>query len=581
MSHIETLTKYVGHFVDALWRNGVEQVVISPGSRSTPLALMMTEHPQMKQWVNLDERSAAFFALGLAKESQKPVALVCTSGTAAANYMPAVVEAFYSRIPLILLTADRPHELRDVGAPQAINQIQMYGGFVKWFHEMMLPEANPAALRYVQQQASRAMQQALEGNPGPVHLNFPFREPLTPDFTIENIWSSGENAAKPALYGSAQLDANHVQQLVEILETSKKGLIVVGPQEDKEFANAVVHFAEKWQLPILADPLSQLRSGAHVKDVIIETYDTILKSESVRSKLQPDFIIRFGAMPVSKPYLFLMKEYTGNKHIVVEKHAGYREPVGMDTQFIYADPTMLCESLASIPATKPETWLPTWQEMNRIAQEVLHDDMESKELTEGIAVQDMLRETPEDSNVFVGNSMPIRDLDSFFFATDKQIQPWCNRGTNGIDGVVSTALGVAAGGKRTTLVIGDLSFYHDMNGLMLGRNYGLDLTIIVINNNGGGIFSFLPQAQEAAHFEALFGTPTNLDFAHTAGLYHLPYTLADDRTAFSDALQESYNRKGMHIIEVRTERDANVSWHREKWQKAERQLLDYLDASHA
>ncbi len=225
MSHIETLTKYVGHFVDALWRNGVEQVVISPDSCSTPLALMMTEHPQMKQWVNLDERSAAFFALGLAKESQKPVALVCTSGTAAANYMPAVVEAFYSRIPLILLTADRPHELRDVGAPQAINQIQMYGGFVKWFHEMMLPEANPAALRYVQQQAGRVMQQAMEGNPGPVHLNFPFREPLTPDFTIENMWSSGETAVKPSLYGTAQLDANHIQQLAEMLETSKKGLI--------------------------------------------------------------------------------------------------------------------------------------------------------------------------------------------------------------------------------------------------------------------------------------------------------------------------------------------------------------------
>ncbi len=207
----------------------------------------------------------------------------------------------------------------------------------------------------------------------------------------------------------------------------------------------------------MADPLSQLRSGTHAKDVIIETYDTILKSESVRAKLQPDFIIRFGAMPVSKPYLFLMKEYTGNKHIVVEKHAGYREPVGVDTQFIYADPAMLCEALASIPAAKPESWLPTWQEMNRIAKEVLLDDMESKELTEGITVQDMLCVTPEDSNVFVGNSMPIRDLDSFFFATDKQIQPWCNRGTNGIDGVVSTALGVAASGKRTTLVIGDFS----------------------------------------------------------------------------------------------------------------------------
>ncbi|MFS0559570.1 2-succinyl-5-enolpyruvyl-6-hydroxy-3-cyclohexene-1-carboxylic-acid synthase [Terribacillus sp. 179-K 1B1 HS] len=581
MSHIETLSKYVGHFVDALWRSGVEQVVISPGSRSTPLALLMTEHPHMKHWVNLDERSAAFYALGLAKESQKPVALVCTSGTAAANYMPAVVEAFYSRIPLILLTADRPHELRDVGAPQAINQIQMYGGFVKWFHEMMLPEANPSALRYVQQQAGRAMQQALEGNPGPVHLNFPFREPLTPDFTIENIWSSGESAAKPPLYGTTRLHENDIQRLVEILETGKRGLIVVGPQDDAELAHAVVGLAENWQLPVLADPLSQLRSGAHTKDVIIETYDTILKSASVRAKLQPDFIIRFGAMPVSKPYLFLMKEYAGSNHIVVEKHAGYREPVGMNTQFVYSDPVKLCEALSESSPARMDTWLPEWQQMNQIARQVLTADTENMELTEGIAVQDILRNTPDESNVFVGNSMPIRDLDSFFFTTDKHIQPWCNRGTNGIDGVVSTALGVAASGKRTTLVIGDLSFYHDMNGLMAGRNYGLDLTIVVINNNGGGIFSFLPQAQEAAHFETLFGTPTNLDFTHVAGLYQLPYTLAADRSAFAEALQESYNKKGMHIIEVRTERESNVSWHREKWQEAEKELLHYLENSHA
>ncbi|WP_077307919.1 2-succinyl-5-enolpyruvyl-6-hydroxy-3-cyclohexene-1-carboxylic-acid synthase [Terribacillus halophilus] len=581
MSHIQTLTKYVGHFVDALWRSGVEQVVISPGSRSTPLALLMTEHPHMKQWVNLDERSAAFFALGLAKESQKPVALVCTSGTAAANYMPAVVEAFYSRVPLILLTADRPHELRDVGAPQAINQIQMYGGFVKWFHEMMLPEANPAALRYVQQQAARAMQQALEGNAGPVHLNFPFREPLTPDFTMENIWSTGEVTGEPSLYGTSQLDEQVVGQLAELLASGKKGLLVVGPQEDKTLALSVVQLAKAWQLPVLADPLSQLRSGNHDKDMIIETYDTILKAASVREQLQPDYIIRFGAMPVSKPYLFLLKENPATKHIVIENHAGYREPVGMHTQFIYCNPAALCQSLAKQPAGERDTWLPVWQEMNRIACDVLQDDAAQLELTEGTTVQDVLQETPAESHVFVGNSMPIRDLDSFFFATDKDVQPWCNRGTNGIDGVVSTALGVAASGKRTTLVIGDLSFYHDMNGLMLGRNYGLDLTIVVINNNGGGIFSFLPQAQEAAHFETLFGTPTNLDFAHAANLYQLPYTLAADRNTFSSALQESYQTKGMHLIEVRTEREANVSWHREKWQQAEQQLLTYLEQHHA
>src|SRR5699024_9155743 len=307
MEHIEHLTRYTAHFVEELVRSGVTDVVISPGSRSTPLAMTMVEHSSLKAWVIIDERSAAFFALGLAKATERPVAIVCTSGTAAANYFPAVVEAHYSRVPLIVLTADRPHELRDVGAPQAIEQIKLYGDYVKWFQEMALPEATSNMLNYVRSKAVRAVYLAAEGNAGPVHLNFPFREPLVPDFTLENLWGKQDNlnnSYHAITTGKKELSDYQLEQIVDQLKNKKRGLIVCGPQVEKEFAQAISSLAFEWGLPILADPLSQVRSGNHFKDYVIEGYDAILRNETVRKQLKPDFIIRFGAMPVSKAYLF-------------------------------------------------------------------------------------------------------------------------------------------------------------------------------------------------------------------------------------------------------------------------------------
>lgn len=571
MSHTEALTRYTANFTDELMQNGVTDAVISPGSRSTPMALMMTEHPDLKEWVILDERSAAFFALGLAKASNRPVALLCTSGTAAANYFPAIVEACHSRVPLVVLTADRPHELRDVGAPQAIEQIKLYGDYVKWFHEMALPEGTPQMLEYARSKAARAAYMAGEGNPGPVHVNLPFREPLNPDFSLPDLWSTSEvsGSRHPVLDGVKQLPDRETERLLKQLRGKEKGLIVCGPQPDEELAEAVTRFAAAWGLPVLADPLSQLRAGGHAKDHIIESYDAILRNQDLRKKLEPDFIIRFGAMPVSKPYLFYVKEHRSIPQYVVEADTGFREPTGSAVSYIFADPASLCTALSDTPGKDTGDWLRMWQKMNKIVVSHLKEENEPA-LTEGSAVREMLEVSPDESTVYVGNSMAVRDLDSFFFASDKHIPVLANRGTNGIDGMISSGLGAAAAGKRVILLLGDLSFFHDMNGLLAAKHYELPITILLINNNGGGIFSFLPHLQGNQHFEKLFGTPVDISFEQAVGMYGGTHTLAKTASELKQAMKGT---SGVSVIEVQTDREENVQWHREKWKAIEQDLL--------
>ncbi|WP_174614111.1 2-succinyl-5-enolpyruvyl-6-hydroxy-3-cyclohexene-1-carboxylic-acid synthase [Virgibacillus ihumii] len=572
MNHTEKLTRYTANFVDELAKSGLTDVVISPGSRSTPLAMTLSEHPELSQWVILDERSAAFFALGMAKKKQQPVAIVCTSGTAAANYFPAIVEAYYSRVPLVVLTTDRPHELRDVGAPQAIGQLKLYGDYVKWFHEMALPEADDTMLHYVRSKASRAVKTASQGNAGPVHLNFPFREPLLPDFTLENLW--GEQAGHayyPTFTGSRKLGDDQIEQLFDQLKLDGKGLIVCGPQTDPNLAVAITQFASVWGLPILADPLSQLRAGKHDKDVVIEGYDAILRDETIRRKLKPDYIIRFGAMPVSKPYLFYVKEHGDVPQFIVEQEAGYREPAGNRSQFIYADAAELCRELAAKKNTYDDSWLASWQSMNHIAKH--HLMKQDDDLMEGSAVRVLAETIPEGGTLYVGNSMAVRDVDTFFGATSKQVNVLGNRGANGIDGMVSSGLGAAASGEPTVLLLGDLSFFHDSNGLLTAKQYNINITILLINNDGGGIFSFLPQKNHEQHFEALFGTPMNVDFSHIVRMYEGTYAHASTIDELQAALEAGYRYHGLSVVEVKTDRTENMNWHRGKWEAITIDLL--------
>lgn len=576
MQENEKLTRFTANFIDELAKSGLAHAVISPGSRSTPLAMTVCEHPAIQEWIVVDERTAAYFALGMAKQTKMPVALICTSGTAAANYFPALIEAYYNRVPLIVLTADRPHELRDIGAPQVIDQIKLFGEHVKWFHEMSQPEATDEILSYVRTTANRAIHIAKSGNPGPVHINFPFRDPLVPNFSIENLWGNNEDHSYHQLYeGKKQIREEVFHQFNEKLITLEKGLIVCGPQEDEATAEAIAKLADRWKIPVLADPLSQLRAGKHDKDVLIENYDSMFRDETLRNQLKPDFIIRFGAMPVSKYYDKFTSEHQDARHIVVEPYEGFRQPTKQPTEIYYAHPVDFINGLLAITDwTGDQDWLTKWQQLNKKATNHI-EQSNVDQLTEGVAVRELIKAMPTDSVLYVGNSMAVRDLDTFFMRTDKQITLLANRGVSGIEGLISSALGAAATTtKRVTLLIGDLAFYHDLNGLLIGKQYELDLTILLMNNNGGGIFSFLPQANEPKYFEKLFGTPLHIDFKHAITMYQGTYRLVDDVVQLKKELQESYQRNGTTVIEVRTDREENMRWHRQIWQQIADDLTD-------
>src|SRR5690625_1638153 len=582
MTYTKQLTHYVVNFVDALVAKGLTDVVISPGSRSTPLAVTICEHKSLQEWVIIDERSAAFFALGMAQRTNRPVALVCTSGTAAVNYYPAIVEAYHNRIPLLVLTTDRPHELRDIGAPQAIDQIKMYGNYVKWFKEMLLPESSERALADVRRTAMLAMTEATSNNPGPVHLNFPFREPLMPDFSIDGLGEILQAQARDTkqlpfiMGGEKRLNDEQLQAIVQLVNDKKRGVFVVGPQRDFLLAQPISELAARWNIPILADPLSQLRTGSHDKSHIITMYDAILRDETVRERLKPEFILRFGAMPVSKMFLFYLEQHKDVPQIIIEDYAGYRQPTEKIAHVVYANGRQLCHDL--LKATEntfqqaPNSWLNLWQASEKIAQSHLFTETEH-ELTEGEAVRRLLEVIPNESYLYIGNSMAVRDLDTFLKPSNKSLTMLNNRGVNGIDGVTSSALGAAACGKRVTLIIGDLSFYHDLNGLLAAKHYDIDITILLINNDGGGIFSFLSQAKEPKYFEKLFGTPVGIDFAPAVNMYGRHFTSSKNIADLQQKLSDSYARKGLSVIEVVTDRTENVSWHREKWDNITNDLL--------
>ncbi|WP_316252496.1 2-succinyl-5-enolpyruvyl-6-hydroxy-3-cyclohexene-1-carboxylic-acid synthase [Bacillus aquiflavi] len=515
MSHLEALTAYTAAFVAELVKAGVEDVIISPGSRSTPLAMMMAEHPDLKIRIHVDERSAAFFALGIAKASEKPTVLLCTSGTAAANYYPAVIEAKYARVPLIVLTADRPHELRDVGAPQAIDQIHLYGKNVKWFVEMALPENSQDMIRYARTVCTRAVTVASRTPAGPVHLNFPFREPLIPDLERENLFELTErpHGCMNIHTGILSLQAEDAETIATELNNYEKGLIICGPIEDCTLTEKIVELADALQYPIIADPLSQMRSGKHCGEKIVTSYDTFLKNEKAQKLLKPEVIIRFGEMPTSKALLFFLKKHRSIRQFIIDGGGGWRDPSGTGTDMVCCDEKAFCQSITNYLVVKNSTkWLNKWLEIDAVTQRGLLQINQQSSLSEGKLFSLLAKILPNHSTLFVGNSMPIRDLDTFFHFNNKSIRIMGNRGANGIDGIVSTALGAATVSEPLYLIVGDLTFFHDLNGLLAAKLYNINIKIILINNNGGGIFSFLPQSKHAANFEKLFGTPLNLDF---------------------------------------------------------------------
>ena len=577
----------VGAFVDELARAGVRHACIAPGSRSAPLALLIAEHPALHTWMHVDERSAGFFALGLARALGEPVALLCTSGTAAANFLPAVVESRSAGIPLLVLTADRPPELRDVGAAQTIDQNRLFGAHAKWFVEVALPDATPELLRYARTLAARAVAHAAATPAGPVHLNFPFREPLVPvpvappaDLTAAELlaWTGRPDGAPWVRVSEASsiLDADAVRRLAAQLRDARRPLIVCGPQPDAALAEPLAALARVLGAPLLADPLSQLRWGTHDLTPMIDRYDAALRHEATASALAPDFVLRFGGVPTSKTLIEFLRRQ-GTVPLVVVDAARWPDPTLLASEVVHAEPRRLCEALlertraASTTRAAPNDWLTEWRHVNDTAAAALErHGCALNESFEGSALADVVSVLPAGATLFVSSSMPVRDLDAFGVGDARALRVLANRGANGIDGVVSTALGAAAAARETgggplVLVIGDLALYHDMNGLLAAKLHALDVTVVVLNNDGGGIFSFLPQAAHPAHFEQLFGTPHGLEFAPVAALYGARYHRADDRAALRRAIAAGVAGGGLHIVELRTDRARNVELHRDAW----------------
>lgn len=559
MDEQRILTDHVLRMTDTLLRAGVKEAVISPGSRSTPLAYAFASSEKLQTYMQVDERSAAYFALGLTKASGRPVVLLCTSGTAASNYHPAITEAFYARIPLIVLTADRPHELRGVGAPQAIDQLNMYGKHVKFSVDLPLAEDNEELDRFLERHVNRAVSVAMTKPMGPIHLNIPLREPLLIDFDRKARASSFVKS----IHGEIELSTIEKQALATLFSNAKSGMIIAGELPVGFDKDAFWEFARRLQWPVLCDPLSNLRAQVpeDCKALCIAHYDAILKSETFKATAVPDTVIRFGAQPVSKPLTLFLKKCRPEVFIALDESPEFRDSLGVVTHHLQSSPASVYE----VPEQrKPTSYTDMWSSADQFAEtETLR--YEGLAGDEGVIAKTLFDMLPEGSDLISGSSMPIRDVDTFFCKTGKDITIFSNRGTNGIDGVVSTAFGIEAARKRPTyLLIGDLSFLHDVNGLIVSRFHKTNLTIVIVNNDGGGIFSYLPQSTVENHFEELFGTPTGLTFEHIGAMYDAQYAAISTVEEFQAELQKE-KTKDVRIIEVFTSRPVNVKAHRAYW----------------
>ena len=572
------LTDWVVTIIDGLVRGGAADIVICPGSRSTPLALAAARHPGARVWMQYDERSAGFFALGIARARGGPVALLCTSGTAAANFLPAVAEADLSRVPLIVLTADRPHELRDNGAPQTIDQVGMYGSRTRWASD--LPEPTAGLLPYLRSAVARALAAAVGPPAGPAHLNLPLREPLVPDRArAEAILAAGGQQPPRVTSSRRAAGAQTIERLAAELGAAERGLIICGPHDDPSLAHAAARLAQALDWPLLADPLSQARRGPHAGELTVGAYDAFLRDERFAARHAPELVLRLGAMPTAKPLLQYLARHPQARQTIVDAGAGWREPTSLAAEHIFADEVHLCDRVAGQIRTSDRprgAWAEAWTSAERAAQTAIAAHLAARgEISEPGVFAELSRTLPAGATLFAANSMPVRDLDTFLPPGASPLRILGNRGANGIDGLVSTALGLAAGGLGpVVLVTGDLSLYHDSNGLLAAKLHGLDLTVVLINNDGGGIFSFLPQASEVDQFERLFGTPHGLDFAPLAQLYGARHTRAEAWPAFRAAVGAGVSGHGLHIVEVRTDRARNVADHRAIWPAVAAALRD-------
>lgn len=548
-------------FVDELARCGMRVACTSPGSRSTPLVLALARDERIEAFSHVDERCAAFFALGHAKATGRPVAIACTSGTAAAHYHPAVIEAWEARVPLLVLTADRPPELREVGAGQAIDQIKLFGSAVKWFFEVGDHEATPERLRWIRTLACRAYWTAVTGRPGPVHLNFGLREPLVPpdDLPADGSGRADSRPFVTRMAPVAHLAPDALSSVAEIVAATPRGVIVSGREErTPDLPAAVEAFGAAVGYPVLADPLGGARRGAPA----VAHYDALLRDESFAGAHRPDLVIRVGDLPTSKPLRQWLAALDATQ-VAVDPDGAWQDPDGVVDLSLGLDPASTLSALATLGHRTPDPdWLRGWRDADAAAARAI-DATLGEALSEPRVAAELGTILPPQAIVFVASSMPVRDVETFFGTRDDPPRVLANRGANGIDGLISTAYGVAATRQGpVVLLIGDVALAHDIGGLLAGTRHGIPLTIVALDNSGGGIFDFLPVASQTDVFEEHVATPTGLDLAKAADLYgarHVPVGSLEELRAGLEASE------GTTILQVRTDRHENVALHRRVW----------------
>jgi 2-succinyl-5-enolpyruvyl-6-hydroxy-3-cyclohexene-1-carboxylate synthase len=573
-------------FVDELARCGMRAACTSPGSRCAPLILTLAREPHLSCFSHVDERCSAFFALGLAKASGLPVAVACTSGTAAAELLPAAVEAQQARVPLLLLTADRPPELRETGAGQTIDQLKLFGDTAKWFVEVGVHDASPPRLRWMRTLACRAYWKAIEGRPGVVHLNFPLREPLVCEEELPADRSArheghpflrrtpGRLAEGEAMTSLYQLAASSARGVVVAGRDERAGRQPLGPSDPRSLGEAAAAFAAAAGWPVLADPLSGARRGG----AAVAHYDPLLRDRAFAASVRPDVVIRVGDLPTSKPLREWLAGLRGARQVALDAEGSWQDPAAVLSDSLALDPATALSELATVPPAADDDWLALWRSADERAAAAILGALGDGVLSEPAVAAELGVLLPDVATLFVASSMPVRDIETFWPIRPDPPRVLCNRGANGIDGIVSSAFGAAADGLGpVVLLIGDVALAHDIGGLLAARRLALKLTIVLLDNGGGGIFDFLPvsRASMALADDAYtrhIATPTGLDFSKAATLYGLEHERAGDLSELRSALERSLAREGSSIVEVRTDRRDNVALHERVWEAVSKAL---------
>jgi 2-succinyl-5-enolpyruvyl-6-hydroxy-3-cyclohexene-1-carboxylate synthase len=598
--HVTVTYTLLRAFVDELARCGMRAACTSPGSRCAPLVLTLAGEPRLRCFSHVDERCAGFFALGLAKASGLPVAVTCTSGTAAAELLAAAIEAREARVPLLLLTADRPPELRENGAGQAIDQLKLFGSAAKWFFEVDVQQADAEHLCWMRTLACRAYWTALEGPPGAVHLNFPLREPLVTDADLPPD-ATGRDGDGPYVRRtppsnatgdqSANQDASgDARALGQLMAGSRRGVVVAGRCERQTgLGAAAAEFAATVGWPLLADPLSGARRG----DAAIAHYDALLRDERFPAAT-PDLVLRVGDLPVSKPLRTWLAGLGVVPQLALDPEDAWQDPASVLSYSFASEPAAVLRQAATAHeragephAQVEQDWLASWRSADERAAEAMLGMLGGEQLSEPTIARELGVLLPAEATLFVASSMPVRDIETFWPTRPDPPRVLCNRGANGIDGTVSSAFGVAAHARASAagpvvLLIGDVALAHDIGGLLAARRLGLKLTIVLIDNGGGGIFDFLPvsgakAARQPDADEDIYtrhiATPTGLDFADAAALYGLAHERVNTIQAFRAALERALSPQASStIVHASTDRQSNVDLHRRVWDAVARAL---------